>query len=96
MPEIPEYLPPVNKSLNINYLGPILWNGFEQKSPQWLKDIKPDGKTIYISFGGTGYDSRKLVDLSIVLIEKGYRVVVSASNIVDISAFPQKKIVCGI
>lgn len=91
VPEVAGYLPPVNTSLAINYVGPILWSGFEQKSPSWLNGIRPNGKTIYVSFGGTGYDGRKLIDLSSALVNKGYRVLVSSSNIADVGNFSQKK-----
>lgn len=79
VPEPVGYLPS-SLSNRIHYVGYTRWNGFNN-NPPWLKSIKPDGKTIYLTFGGTGYDSKKLTDLSEKLIEKGYRVIVSSSNI---------------
>lgn len=87
VPEPPDYLPPKEHSSNTHYVGSIWWNGFKNDPPYWLKSIKPDGKTIYLTFGGTGYDSKKLIDLSYRLVEEGYRVIVSSSNIADPKAF---------
>ena len=89
VPEYNGYLPVNDSSLRINYVGPIFWSGFEKKSPEWLKTIKPDGRTIYLSFGGPGYDSKKLVSLSVGLVTRGYRVIVSASHIAPLNAFPK-------
>ena len=89
VPEYKGYLPAKDSSLRIDYVGPIFWSGFEEKSPDWLKTVKPDGRTIYLSFGGTGYDSKKLVSLSVDLVHKGYRVIVSASHIAPLHAFPK-------
>lgn len=90
VPEIEEYLPLKNHYQNVNYVGPINWKGFEQVSaPSWLEKINPDGKTVYLTFGGTGYDGLKLVFLSELLVKKGYRVIVSSSNIIDEKAFPK-------
>lgn len=89
VPETEDYLPVSEKIIDINYVGPIIWKGFEQIRPPWFNFIKPDGKTIYLTFGGTGYDGAKLVSLSKILVEKGYRVIVSSSNIIDESAFPK-------
>lgn len=89
VPEIKGYLPLINKKIKVHYVGPIFWNGFEQaSSPSWLKTIKPDGKTIYLTFGGTGYDADKLILLSSLLVKSGYRVIVSSSNIAEKEAFP--------
>src|SRR3989344_1091566 len=79
VPEPVGYLPSYYSD-NIHCVGYIGWNGLNN-SPPWLRSIKPDGKTIYLTFGGTGYDGNKLVALSEQLIQKGYRVIVSSSNI---------------
>lgn len=89
VPEFSGYLPPVDDSLKINYVGPIFWPGFDQYKPKWLDKISPDGKTVYLSFGGTGYDAGKLVDLSQIFTDSGYRVIISASIIADVTAFPK-------
>lgn len=91
IPEPVDYLPVKKHKANIHYVGPIWWDGFEAYVPFWLKDIKPDGKTIYLTFGGTGYDSQKLINLSELLIAKGYRVIVSASNIARPDQFKKLK-----
>jgi UDP:flavonoid glycosyltransferase YjiC (YdhE family) len=87
-PEFPSYLPVVDTSLDIHYVGPIAW---EQSipAPSWLSTIKRNGKTIYLTFGGTGFDSDKLVHTATQLVEKGYRVLVSSSSIAKISSFPK-------
>ena len=89
VPEQPSYLPPLNNSLKIHYVGPIFWDGFEVAKPLWLEKIKPTGKTIYVTFGGTGFDGRKLIEIASTLLKYGYTVVVSASHIADISDFPK-------
>lgn len=89
VPEISSYLPSTNRSLHISYVGPIFWDRFTSYRPSWLKSIRPDGRTIYLSFGGTGYDASKLVALASELVEQGYRVIVSASTIAPIEAFPK-------
>lgn len=89
IPEVNGYLPAADNTLKRHYVGPIFWEGFAHYTPPWLEKISPDGHTVYVSFGGTGLDGQKLVDLSALLVERGYRVVVSSSNIVDIKAFPQ-------
>ncbi len=89
IPEPRSYLPKLENKYDSHYVGPIWWNGFDKLTPGWLDKIKPDGQTIYLTFGGTGYDPGKLLSLSKLLIEKGYRVIVSASNIVDPGKFRQ-------
>lgn len=91
VPEYEGYLPANDSSLRINYVDPIFWSGFEKKSPDWLETIKPNGRTIYLSFGGTGYDSKKLIGLSLLLVKSGYQVVVSAANIAPVHDFPKTK-----
>lgn len=91
IPEPVDYLPIEGYSPNFHYVGPVWWNGFETFIPQWLKKIKTDGKTIYLTFGGTGYDSKKLINLSELLVNKGYRVIVSSSNIARPDQFKKLK-----
>lgn len=90
VPEVPGYLPRSAASADVRYSGPILWDGFEGRSLEWLRDLSPDGRTVYVSFGGTGYDGRKLVALSIALAGKGFRVVVSCGTICDVGDFPSR------
>lgn len=87
VPEPRGYLPEQEIKYDVYYTGPIWWKGFDVAKPGWLDEIKPDGRTIYLTFGGTGYDPKKLLSLSELLIKKGYRVIVSASNIVDPKQF---------
>ncbi|HLD24663.1 hypothetical protein A2973_05120 [Candidatus Gottesmanbacteria bacterium RIFCSPLOWO2_01_FULL_49_10] len=91
VPELKNYLAARDKVLNVRYVGLISWDGFEKNAPPWLLDIHPDGKTLYLSFGGTGYDAKKLVALATSLVDQGYRVLVSASTIAPVSAFPRQK-----
>ena len=91
VPEYKGYLPANDSSFRIDYVGPIFWSKFEERSPEWLKTVKPDGRTIYLSFGGTGYDGKKLIALSLLLVKSGYRVVVSAANIAPVHDFPKTK-----
>lgn len=89
IPEPKDYLPVQNNKFDIHYVGPIWWEGFNNFKPSWLKDIKPDKRTIYLTFGGTGYDPQKLLILSELLVKKGYRVIVSSSNIAKPQQFKQ-------
>lgn len=91
VPEISTYLPNQDKNLTINYVGPIFWNHFNTYKPDWLKNMKPDRKTVYITFGGTGYDGSKLISLAENLVDAGFRVIVSSSTIADPKQFPVKK-----
>ncbi|MFH1535767.1 MAG: glycosyltransferase [Patescibacteria group bacterium] len=87
IPEPRGYLLQLEDKYDTNYVGSIWGNGFDESKPSWLDKIKPDGRTIYLTFGGTGYDPEKLLSLSKLLIEKGYRVIVSSSNIVNPEEF---------
>jgi len=82
------YFPPYNKTLPLTYVGPLSWNGFANKPPSWLSRIRPDGRTVYLTFGGTGFDRKKLISLSVLLVKNGYRVIVSSSTIADPGDFP--------
>ncbi len=88
VPETKNYLPTDRPHSNIHYVNPIFWEGFENNHPAWLKEIKPAGKTIYLTFGGTGINGKKLIDLSNSLIQNGYTVIVSTSTIIDPKEFP--------
>jgi UDP:flavonoid glycosyltransferase YjiC (YdhE family) len=89
VPEVPLYLPSLKDGLQIAYIGHLNWNGFKTKKPAWLNDIQPDGKTVYLTFGGTGFDEDKLVRLAEQLLDKGLRVIVSCSSIADPKDFPK-------
>lgn len=89
VPEVSSYLPSVDTTLNVSYVGPIFWDQFGAYRPGWLDRLHPDGKTVYVSFGGTGFDREKLVVLASTLAQQGYRVVVSASTIASVGAFPK-------
>lgn len=89
VPEYFGYLPNFDKRLKIHYVGPIFWPEFEKEVPQWLKTIKPDGKTVYLTFGGTGFDGKKLVSIATTLINQGWKVVVSSSSVAKPEDFPR-------
>lgn len=89
IPEVEGYLPTTEKKHKRYYISPIFWNGFTRFIPPWLNKISPDGRTVYVTFGGTGLDGNKLLELSKLMVDRGLRVVVSASNIVPVSAFPK-------
>lgn len=91
VPEYQGYLPLLKKRTNVVYVNPISWGGFSTAQPKWMSSIKRDGKTIYLTFGGTGFDSNKLITLSEKLLEKGYRVIVSSSSIANPDDFPKNK-----
>lgn len=88
VPEAQGYLPANKNSNIIHYAGDFAWKGFDDQIPSWLDTIDPDGRTIYISFGGTGYDAEKLIHLSTAFVKRGFRVIVSASSIARVEDFP--------
>ncbi len=92
VPEIASYLPNRDKNVKVNYIGPIFWNHFDDYQPDWLKNMKPDGKTVYVTFGGTGYDGEKLISLANSLVDLGYRVIVSTSTIADKNNFQKETV----
>lgn len=83
VPEPKNYFAPCASDLTIHYVGPLFWNQFDSPIPSWLSNINRDGKTIYLTFGGTGFDKQKLRDLAYKLVESGYRVVVTTGSICD-------------
>lgn len=88
-PEFKNYLPAKKSLPKIEYVGPIFWSGFERFGDQSVNGLKPDGKTIYLTFGGTGFDGEKLISLSGAMVKRGYRVLVSSSIITDVKNFPK-------
>lgn len=92
LPE-PEFFYPLKLKnyYRTHYVGSLNWKGFKSKNPLWLNDIHPNGKTLYLTFGGTGYDKQKLIRLASLLVDRGYRVIVSAGTICHINEFPKKK-----
>ncbi|KKR53715.1 MAG: Glycosyl transferase, UDP-glucuronosyltransferase [Parcubacteria group bacterium GW2011_GWA1_40_21] len=88
-PEFTNYLPAKKSLPKIECVGPIFWSGFERFGDQSVKNLKPDGKTVYLTFGGTGFDGEKLISLSDAIAKKGYRVLVSSSIIADVKNFPK-------
>lgn len=76
-----------NNNLKLHYVSPISWNRFENLKPEWITKIYPDGKTIYLTFGGTGFDKDKLIQLAYALHKSGFRVIVSTGEICEPSEF---------
>lgn len=88
VPEHPSYMPAASSTLKVHHIGTLGWYGFTSYLPEWFDSITPDGKTIYLSFGGTGFDKQKPVAIARALIEAGYRVVVSTGTVGDPTLFP--------
>lgn len=88
LPEPSFYLPAKSKDLRLHYVGALEWQGFKHEKPSWLSDIHPDGKTLYLTFGGTGFAPNNLIQLSTTLVDAGYRVVVSTGTICNPDDFP--------
>ncbi|RJR14718.1 hypothetical protein C4579_04360 [Candidatus Microgenomates bacterium] len=90
VPEIPTYLPNVKQNLTISHVGLLEWSGFAQlTAPVWLSKIKRNGKTVYITFGGTGFAKEKLIKLATTLVNQGFCVIVSCSSIAEPTDFPK-------
>lgn len=87
IPEAEDYLPIKKTRAKIYYVNLPSWNGYATSSPTWLKNIQPNGKTIYVTFGGTGFDGKKLINIAEKFVDTGYRVIVSTGNLVDESLF---------
>lgn len=88
IPEPSHYFPAVSKDLHLHYVGNLSWNNFDQKLPDWFHTIHPDGKTIYLSFGGTGFDTKKPVQIAKALVNAGYRVIVTTGTLSDPADYP--------
>lgn len=91
IPEPQHYLPSKKTELKTHYVGPMFWKEFERIEPNWLSEMKRDGNTIYITFGGTGFDPKKMLALANHFLQKDYRVIVSTGDIIQKSAFPKHK-----
>lgn len=91
LPEPSFHLPPVDPSLTFHYVGPLQWGKFDRGLPSWFGEIEPDGKTIYLSFGGTGFDKEKLINIALALVDAQYRVVVTTGTVCEPGDFPPKK-----
>lgn len=89
VPEAEGYLQANDRSIHVDYAGHIWWPHFDQEIPDWLKTVKRTGKTVYVSFGGTGFAPEKLIELSRALAVSGFEVIVSAGSIVDTADFPK-------
>ncbi len=90
LPEDENYFKVIdNKAHQLNYVGPIEWPFFDSFTPDWLRQLKPDGKTVYVTFGGTGFDKRKLIEICSTLVKSGFRVIVSCGTIADPLDFPK-------
>ncbi len=89
VPEPSFYMPSVSKDLKIHYVAPLGWYHFQTQAPLWLSEMQPDGKTIYLSFGGTGFDKEKPIQLSKALLDAGYRVIVTTGKISDPAEYPR-------
>ncbi len=92
LPENEHYLKVIdNNAHQLNYVGPIEWSFFDSLTPDWLRQIKPNGKTVYVTFGGTGFDKKKLIEICSLLVKSGFRVIVSCGTIADPLDFPKSK-----
>lgn len=89
VPEPAKYTPSSSKRIQPYYVGPLQWHEFNQVLPSWFDSICPDGKTIYLTFGGTGLNKSLLINIAKQLVNEGYRVVVTTSSIANIKDFPK-------
>jgi len=88
VPEAPFYMPAASKHIEVFHTGTLSWYAFDNPTPDWLEKIHPDGRTVYLSFGGTGFDKSKPIELSMALVRRGYRVVVTTGSISNPSDYP--------
>jgi len=91
VPEESFYLPLAHPRENVHYIGHLLWAGFNHFKTDSLHTFFPNGKTVYVSFGGTGFNPSKLISLSSALIRKGYKVIISSSTIAKPEDFSPHK-----
>lgn len=92
VPEAKGYLRLLSNKYNDHHVGPLFWNGFiKRKKPAWLLRLNRNKKSVYLSFGGTGFDKKKFVAIALELVNQGYLVVVSASSIARKSDFSKHK-----
>jgi hypothetical protein len=74
VPEPAKYTPSSSKRIQPYYVGPLQWHDFNQVLPPWFDSICPDGKTIYLTFGGTGLNKSLLINIAKQLVNEGFRV----------------------
>lgn len=88
VPEAPFYMPPASSTLQVHHTGTLGWYTFDNPIPPWLDKMCPDGRTVYVSFGGTGFDKNKPIEICMALVKKGYRVIVTTGSISNPSDYP--------
>ena len=59
----PEFCPLENLPQNFRYIGPLIWEGFNQTVPEYINQINPNKTIIYATTGNTG--KKKLIQLVI-------------------------------
>lgn len=84
-----QFLPSIHENKNVYYVGHMRWNGFIDLP---LNLVKNNKKTVYLSFGGTGFSKERLISIASYLINKGLQVIVSTGTIANISDFPKHKL----
>ncbi len=80
IPEPHGYLKPKRHIPKFAYCGPILWSGFEELPLPLELNKFPKEKTVYITGGGTGFDSQFVGRVARALLEKDYWVVISTGG----------------
>ncbi len=86
IPEVKEYAPLRTYLSTFHFVGPIVYRKIEARDRFLeirLKKLSHGKKTIYLTFGGTGFGKKLLVRLAKGFVTKGYFVMVATGNIAD-------------
>ena len=88
VPEQPSYLSLPDTPKQVHYVGHLTWNGFNHYQKSLKNSFQNSNKTIYITFGGTGFNKTKLISITSAVIKAGYNAIVSTGTIADPLDFP--------
>lgn len=97
IPEIKEYNPLRKYSSNMYFVGPIIYEPIEKRDlelERHMEQLSRGKKVIYLTFGGTGFGKKLLVDL-IKLLTTEYFVIIASGNILEEDEIIKNKNVFG-
>lgn len=81
-----EKLPP-----DVKYIGPLIWEGTDERIPQFVKNINPAEKLIYVTLGNTGKAALAKWAYDAFAEAEGYKIVITTGGFVGLGElrFPE-------
>ena len=81
-----EKLPP-----DVKYIGPLIWEGTDERIPQFVKNINPAEKLIYVTLGNTGKAALAKWACEAFAEAEGYKIVITTGGFVGLGElrFPE-------